>query len=167
MQQDRCALQDSRTGASADVKFDVKGLHKPIVASSSVVKKGTSVQFSPEGSCIIPIIQTKNISTHVRNVGTDIVADAGIEEGLLLVAEEHKHFVHVGAQRTVCFQWHATHRFQICLLLPFSQYDDVLSRRTRMEAGVLWCVERYVTVVSRPFWFVIHFTDTNGTVYCL
>ena len=28
-----------------------------------------------------------------------------------------------------------------------------------------WCAENYFTVVSHPFWIVMHFTDTDGTVY--
>ena len=33
-----------------------------------------------------------------------------------------------------------------------------------MEAGA-WCSESHITVVSDPFWFVIHFIDTAGSVH--
>ena len=50
-----------------------------------------------------------------------------------------------------CFQSHATHRFRFSCCLHFP--------------GISVCSEKYITVVSHRYWFVMHFTDTNGTVY--
>ena len=46
-----------------------------------------------------------------------------------------------------CYQSHATHRFQ-----------NLVFANPR-------CAEKHITIVSHPFLFVIHSTDTDGTVY--
>ena len=81
--------------------------------------------------------------------------------------EQHTHSVLIRTPRTIGSHFHVTHHTLCQLsLLPYHPVSLLFEvDRTRMEADLLLVCGKVTAVVSLLFWFVINFTDTNGTVY--
>ena len=81
--------------------------------------------------------------------------------------EQHTHSVLIRTPRTIGSHFHATHHTLCQLsLLPYHPVPLLFEvERTRMEADLLLVCGKVIAVVSLLFWFVIHPTGPNGTVY--